>query len=779
MGARRRTHADRLAGLISATVVAAAVAVVLGRVFAEPWVTAVLAAAGTASAALAAATVRLRWFVRGPATAIGASLAGTVAFYPGTTWFGLPTARTWEAVLVTVRRAASLSVTEIAPVAPVRPLVIAATAAAWVAAAVAHRAAHRGRPIVALLPVVVVAAIADVSLERPPSAAVLVGILIACATVLGVDGLRRTADTDEAALGAGVLGLAAATTKGWRAVGVAAIAIAALSPTVLPGGTAPLFDVGRLQRAGGSIDPFISIRSQLAASDTIDLFSIRTSGGMAYWRVDALERFDGISWTRADGEASAVSPADTTGLLPIDEPAGDEVFVQTITFLTDLREGTPLPIAYPPSAIDPDAGVLDLDATTLSIVPRTPPRTDDVVTVVSRPLTPSPAQLDAVDFDDPLAPTRYPASLIALPDALRPDLEGLARSWTDDADTPYRKVVALQRMFHDGSFRYSLTPDPEAVEDVVTFLTRSRSGFCQQYATAMAALVRALGIPARVAIGYSTGDVRGRTTVVSNRDAHAWVEVLFPGYGWLAFEPTPGRINPATEFGTYLQPDRPEVDGGGATDAGTDGQDGDASPATTGAGCIVGAEGRRLPPQVCEVDTGLVATDGTSAIGPAGDPDGEGQGSDGSASADGSGSPGAAARDVAPIAFAAVAAVVIGIPLVKAIVRRRVGRAGRGPRAAVLAQFRTFESVARDLGVGRRPGETLNEYGVRIAGAVPEAAMPVAVLASATTRAAYAAEPPTDAEVRLARSSMHAARRAVRRSAGWRRRAVGALRPGR
>jgi Transglutaminase-like enzymes, putative cysteine proteases len=81
--------------------------------------------------------------------------------------------------------------------------------------------------------------------------------------------------------------------------------------------------------------------------------------------------------------------------------------------------------------------------------------------------------------------------------------------------------------------------DPDAL---LTFLTQTKAGFCQQYATAMAVLVRELGLPARVAVGYQAGTLQddGRYLVQSD-DAHAWVEVFFEGYGWLQFEPTPGH----------------------------------------------------------------------------------------------------------------------------------------------------------------------------------------------------------------------------------------------
>ena len=86
----------------------------------------------------------------------------------------------------------------------------------------------------------------------------------------------------------------------------------------------------------------------------------------------------------------------------------------------------------------------------------------------------------------------------------------------------------------------------EAPPPLVDFLLDSRRGFCQHFAGAMAVMLRTLGIPARVAVGYTGGrfDPGVDRYVVLDRDAHSWVEVWFPGHGWLPFDPTPGRSAP-------------------------------------------------------------------------------------------------------------------------------------------------------------------------------------------------------------------------------------------
>ena len=69
----------------------------------------------------------------------------------------------------------------------------------------------------------------------------------------------------------------------------------------------------------------------------------------------------------------------------------------------------------------------------------------------------------------------------------------------------------------------------------------TRAGYCQHYAGAMALMLRTLGIPARVAVGFTAGTWKAGVWTVTDQQAHAWVEAWFAGYGWLAFDPTPGR----------------------------------------------------------------------------------------------------------------------------------------------------------------------------------------------------------------------------------------------
>ncbi len=149
------------------------------------------------------------------------------------------------------------------------------------------------------------------------------------------------------------------------------------------------------------------------------------------------------------------------------------------------------------------------------------------------------------------AGTLYPggnfiATYLQLPSSVTEDTKRRARQVVDDAGakTPYAMAHALADYLRSSSngLTYStkttLPDDPK--QDVVDyFLFTSQSGFCEYYASAMVVMARSLGIPARLAEGYLPGESAGPNTYrVQAKDAHAWAEVYFPGYGWQIFEAT-------------------------------------------------------------------------------------------------------------------------------------------------------------------------------------------------------------------------------------------------
>ena len=131
-----------------------------------------------------------------------------------------------------------------------------------------------------------------------------------------------------------------------------------------------------------------------------------------------------------------------------------------------------------------------------------------------------------------------------------------AAALTKESGTPYAAAAVLEAWFRNedgGGFTYDETP-PEAPfgePPLVAFL-KDKRGYCQHYAGAMALMLRFVGVPARVAAGFTSGrwDPNRHEWTVTDHNAHTWVEVFFPGRGWLAFDPTPGRGNLDSAYST-------------------------------------------------------------------------------------------------------------------------------------------------------------------------------------------------------------------------------------
>ena len=112
------------------------------------------------------------------------------------------------------------------------------------------------------------------------------------------------------------------------------------------------------------------------------------------------------------------------------------------------------------------------------------------------------------------------------------------------ARTPYEATIRIERWLRtDGGFVYDERPPAPRAACRRSSISSSATklGYCQQFAGTMALMLRYLGIPARVAVGFTSGTWKDGTWTVTDHDAHAWVEAWFAGYGWLTFDPTPGR----------------------------------------------------------------------------------------------------------------------------------------------------------------------------------------------------------------------------------------------
>jgi transglutaminase-like putative cysteine protease len=163
-------------------------------------------------------------------------------------------------------------------------------------------------------------------------------------------------------------------------------------------------------------------------------------------------------------------------------------------------------------------------------------------TIVS--ITPdlTPAELRAATTDNP--PDQI---FLGLPDNVPGDVYATAASVTAGAATDYDKMIALQDWFRT-TFKYSTEVQPGHSTNAIENFLEIRKGYCEQFAATFAVMARTLGIPSRVAVGYTPGRLRSDGWYsVLGRNSHAWPEIWFNGIGWVDFEPTPQRGIPGAE----------------------------------------------------------------------------------------------------------------------------------------------------------------------------------------------------------------------------------------
>lgn len=756
-------RAQRLIPLATVGALAFATALAFGRVFAGRAPTLRLIVAALIAVAIGWATTRRGLLVATVAGLVGLALALTWFVFPQTAWYGLPSIRTLRAIGRSLEFVGQQTRTEVSPAPPLPPLMLAAMTAVWAASSSAYTLAVRaGSPILAVLPPVALVAFADVVLEdgvRPIYAATF---LLAALAVVFTDGLRRIRQWGPVWSGAyRDHTLRSAAGRGVRRVTLVALGAALLVPGLLPGFRSdPLID---LTGGGGGIgdDPFASIHASLNREEAVEVFRVSTDSGKAsYWRLLTLDEFDGSEWKVSDPGLGAAVTHPVPATLPVEVPAGAERLDQEITVVGYADRWVPM--AYPAERVDVPADVVEYDEPLgIARVPD-PLRAGQTYRVSSYRVLPSPKELDPVTFEDA---SEY-GDLTFLPDDVPDRVREIAAEWTADEPTPYRRVLAIQEHLRSAPFEYDPTIEPDPGADaIVEFLDGRQTGFCQQFATSMAVLVRSLGIPARIGYGYKQGDDLGGTWVVDSHDLHTWVEVLFPGYGWLAFDPTPGvSPSPLIEQGSYL-------DTVAARDTPPPGQDEQDQQNGPSQGPDASGD---LPPKIAGFErVSRTSTGGVIDLPPF--VPRAGAGSRSVEEEPGYSIPYGLLLTILLVAFGAF---VILVPIVKAVWRYRALHRRRHPREAVLAAYRVFDGEAADLGLGRRTGETLAEYQERIVSTVRFGDGHLAALTTAAMRAAYSSDAPDPDDARAAARSAHTAIRDMRRSTGIVRRVTGIYRPG-
>lgn len=263
----------------------------------------------------------------------------------------------------------------------------------------------------------------------------------------------------------------------------------------------------------------------------------------AFWRGLAFDEYTGISWRMRERSVEEFSSAEPR-IVPrysADEPwpAGSEQAIQT--FYVEAAQPNVIFSAYRAAEVYFPAGAIAVDryAGLRSPVPL---ESGVIYSVISRVPAPAPGILARTDAIPESIRIRY----LQLP-AIPQRVTDLASRVTEDARSPYEATVAINR-FLIGRFRYNLQSPalPDGADAVDHFLFGSGEGSCETFASAMAVLLRAAGIPARLVTGYTTGSYNVLTGYyeVRNSDAHAWVEVYLPRVGWIEFEPSPGFLTP-------------------------------------------------------------------------------------------------------------------------------------------------------------------------------------------------------------------------------------------
>ena len=243
----------------------------------------------------------------------------------------------------------------------------------------------------------------------------------------------------------------------------------------------------------------------------------------SYWRGATLTEYDRVGWLPAVNRVSLIDETTNEFVLPDSEPRNVSSSWYSQTFYVLVDQPNAVFTGYKPGRLYlPDSSQVSLSRGTVYRAVSPQPR-----------LNPARLRLDRLDTRD-VVNLRKPE--------VTERVSELAHSIVAGARTDYDKVARLEEFFRT-NYTYDLGVGPLTVgkDPVDLFLFERQSGYCAQFATAMAVMARDLGIPARVAVGYLPGryDAMSGTYTVRAGDAHAWVEVNFAAHSWVPFDPTP------------------------------------------------------------------------------------------------------------------------------------------------------------------------------------------------------------------------------------------------
>jgi transglutaminase-like putative cysteine protease len=378
--------------------------------------------------------------------------------------------------------------------------------------------------------------------------------------ILADDNLRRVSSFGHRFTGAGHLvgqGFPSplARTARWSAAGFITATLAAL--TVVPTDTSGLIDnVADGFSSGenyslGDVNPWAQLSGSLTRPEEVDVLRVTTDDpSPRYLRMHVLDELTGDGFGPNEYEGG-----DDVG--DLDGPGADaNVYEAEIENL--VMEAPVLPVYGDPVGIDVDGDWRVDEDTDVILGDGTDMGDVDSYTVTYTESVPAPETLAGAAGMDP-SDERWEANT-AHPEV--PELAGAVAEATGGAGTVHEKVLGvLEYLAPTNGFRYSLeTTDAGNDEAILDFL-EVQEGYCQQYAAAMAWILRESDVAARVVIGMSQGTRDGDQWVLTSHDYHAWVEVYFEGPGWVPFDPTPSSGVPGSvTFPWANEPDADEAE---------------------------------------------------------------------------------------------------------------------------------------------------------------------------------------------------------------------------
>jgi len=475
-----------------------------------------------------------------------------IVYYRDTLYGPLPSGRTLELFRIDIRLVVEQFPTAVAPVPSIGSYAVAAAVALAFAAALsdtfAFRALGRMEAVVPTGVIFVFTSALGTDRHRVAVAALWVGTALLTVAVLRV---RHTSE-EASWMGARRWGLAAAFPAILVTFGLTAVVAAAVAPRLPGAGEVALVDTRNRQGSVTEVlSPLVDIGAQLRNRGNLELFTVESSDGPHYLRAFASPKFTGDQWEPVEEDLQPMG--NRSGDVLLDGPVTNQI----IRILG--LGGNTVPAAYRPVSVSPSE-VLWTESTHMLVLPQPSVlQRGDEIAITSIVPRPSAELLRSATV------ANAPAGSTDLPDGVPQVARDQAISATSGATAPYEAAIALQNWFRS-NFRYDVTVQYGGSYDAIEAFLRDRAGFCQQFAGTFAVMARSLGLPTRIAVGYTPGDLQadGRYHVYG-RHAHTWPEVWFDGIGWVPFEPTPGRGSPDSVDYTGVTPEQAVGGDGGDT----------------------------------------------------------------------------------------------------------------------------------------------------------------------------------------------------------------------